>query len=48
MFCAHQQLNLLVALTLTKTDPAILKKNDPPAARMFAGMGERAGILVVV
>ena len=34
------------ALTLTKSDPVILKIIDPPAARMFAGMG--TGMFVVV
>jgi predicted site-specific integrase-resolvase len=33
-------------LTLTKSDPVMLKIIDPPTARMFAGVG--TGMLVVV
>ena len=36
------------ALTLTKSDPVMLKIIDPPAARMFTEMGERPKRFVVV
>jgi hypothetical protein len=37
-----------LALTLTKSDPVMLKIIDPPAARMFTEMGERPKRFVVV
>jgi len=38
----------IITLTLTKTDPVLLKITDPLVARVFAGNGERTGGLLMV